>query len=102
MWKVLIFASLPGVGSFTVVVLLGGVGGLEAEVASLTVDSGSPLVCSMVVAMERVNMREAGASARRRDASRSAIVVRGDGGVWVLLCVACGRSGEGSEAWSSV
>jgi hypothetical protein len=70
----------------------GGSGGREAEVISETVLRGSPLVCSMVVAMPRRSVR----GARRRVARRSAIVsvagvVRRWAGVW------CGNGKESGE-----
>jgi len=77
MWKVLILDCLSGSGSLIVLVLLGGVGALVEERASLTVERGSPLLCSMVDAMLRMNVRGAmGAQfiASRREASRNAIV----------------------------
>lgn len=54
-------------------VLDAGVGGLEADVDSEMVDSGSPLVCSTVVAMPR--RRTWGASAKRLVARRRAAMV---------------------------
>jgi len=56
MWKVLVKASLSSEGSLTVVVFVSGTGGLEAVMASAAVEMGSPLVCSIVVAMLRVNI----------------------------------------------
>jgi len=64
MWKVLILDDFSGSGSLIVVVLLGGVGAVDEERASLTVDKGSPLVCSRTEAMPRAKMRGAGAAAR--------------------------------------
>jgi hypothetical protein len=56
MWKVLVRASLSNEGSLTVVVLVSGIGGREAVMASAAVEMGSPLVCSIVVAMLRLNI----------------------------------------------
>ena len=55
-----------------VVDLLAGSGAVEAVMASAVVEMGSPLLCSIVVAMLRWKVR--GASARRRDARRRAMV----------------------------
>ena len=66
-------------------VLEGGTGGRDAEVASATVEMGSPLLCSMVVAMpRRINW-----GAKRRVARRSAIVM--------VVCGICGRWKERDE-----
>ena len=70
MWKVLIFACSPAFGSLIVDVFDSGSGGRDADVISAAAARGS-LVCSMVVAMPRRSVR----GARRRVASRSAIVL---------------------------
>ena len=78
----MIFAFGSVLGSLTVVVLLDGTGGREADVASLVAASGS-LVCSSVlacVAMPRRSILGAHCwlSASRRDATRNAIIVGRD------------------------
>ena len=85
----------------TVEVLDGGSGGRDAEVASATVEMGSPFVCSMVVAMPRRRVR----GARRRVASRSAMFGGGESacGCGDAECLNCGpalceRGSEGGVA----
>jgi hypothetical protein len=65
-------AFSSGLGSLIVLVLDGGVGWLEEESDSETVDSGSPLVVSTTEAMLR--RKTCGPSAKRLDARRNAIV----------------------------
>ena len=69
MWNVFVFDSLPMYGSLTGVDFDSGSGGRDAETISAAAAMGS-LVCSMVVAMPRRSVR----GARRRVASRRAIV----------------------------
>jgi hypothetical protein len=76
-------ASGSNEGSLTVVVLVSGTGGREAVMASAAVEMGSPLVCSMVVAMLRRSIWGAKLGAKRLVARRRAMLL------WL-----CGWSGE--------
>jgi len=90
-------ASGSNEGSLTVVVFVSGMGGREADMASAVVETGSPLVCSMVVAMLRRNSWGAKLGAKRLDARRRAMLLWFGGGVESVWRAADGESGSGLD-----